>query len=116
MKVREIMTSPVQACMPETDLATVVSMMWARDCGIIPVVNPDQHVIGVLTDRDICMAVATRGGKRSREVRQAAPVIPGARVADLCAAPGGKTLGLAAKGAALVAACDLAVADRVRHP
>jgi CBS domain-containing protein len=47
--------------MPETNLATVVSMMWDTDCGIVPVVNQDGHVIGILTDRDISMAVATRG-------------------------------------------------------
>ncbi len=37
-----------------------------------------------------------------------AAVAPGSRVVDLCAAPGGKTVGLAA-GAGYVAACDLSV-------
>jgi CBS domain-containing protein len=61
MKVREIMSSPARRCSPETNLSTVGSMMWDRDCGIVPVVDHYGKVIGVLTDRDICMAVTTRG-------------------------------------------------------
>jgi len=34
--------------------------MWEQDCGVVPVVNEKKHVVGVVTDRDICMAVATR--------------------------------------------------------
>jgi CBS-domain-containing membrane protein len=34
--------------------------MWRQDCGIVPVLDDARRVIGVITDRDICMAVATR--------------------------------------------------------
>jgi CBS-domain-containing membrane protein len=34
--------------------------MWDFDCGSVPVVDPQNKLIGVITDRDICIAVATR--------------------------------------------------------
>lgn len=59
MKVREIMTTDVSSCQPETNLADAAKNMWGRDCGILPIVTGDGRVSGVITDRDICMAVAT---------------------------------------------------------
>lgn len=61
MKVQEIMTKDVQCCGPETNLALAAKMMWDSDCGALPVVNEEGRVIGMITDRDICMAVATKG-------------------------------------------------------
>lgn len=58
MEVRRIMTSNVAACMPETNLAAAAGLMWRHDCGVIPVIDGNQKVVGVITDRDICMAVA----------------------------------------------------------
>lgn len=66
MKVREIMTSDVKACRPETNLAEAVKLMWDRDCGVLPVVKTDGKVFGVITDRDICIAMATRGETADR--------------------------------------------------
>jgi CBS domain-containing protein len=60
MKVKELMSTDVKSCTPETDLATVARMMWDGDCGIIPVVDGQRHITGVITDRDICIAAATR--------------------------------------------------------
>ena len=61
MKVKEVMTSPIQTCAPGTNLAAVATMMWDSDCGALPVVDHDGKVVGVITDRDICIAVATKG-------------------------------------------------------
>lgn len=60
MKVKELMSTDVKSCREETDLATVVRMMWEGDCGIVPVVDDQLHVTGVVTDRDICVAAGTR--------------------------------------------------------
>jgi CBS domain-containing protein len=70
MKVQEIMTRDVKTCRPETNLAEAVKLMWERDCGVLPVVRSDGKVFGMITDRDICVALATRGQTADRiEVR-----------------------------------------------
>lgn len=60
MKVRDVMTCNVFTCRPETDLAAVAKIMWDGDCGAVPVVDGGGKAIGMITDRDICMAVATQ--------------------------------------------------------
>jgi CBS domain-containing protein len=66
MKVREIMTSDVKTCRAETNLAEAVKSMWERDCGVLPVVKADGRVSMMITDRDICVALATRGQTADR--------------------------------------------------
>lgn len=60
MKVQDIMTQDVRSCRPETNLADAAMRMWRNDCGFLPVVAENQKVVGVITDRDICMAAATK--------------------------------------------------------
>ncbi len=60
MKVQNIMTSDVEACGPESDLAAAAAIMWRKDCGSVPVVDAEGRIVGMITDRDICMAVSTR--------------------------------------------------------
>ena len=60
MKVRDLLTSDVKSCRADTDLATAATTMWDYDCGVVPIVNDECKVIGMLTDRDICIAAATR--------------------------------------------------------
>lgn len=67
MKVKDIMIHPVQSCGPESNLATAAMMMWDTDCGVLPVVNFEGKVIGMITDRDICMAAATKS-RHSSEI------------------------------------------------
>ena len=31
-------------------------MMWDCDCGVVPVVNNERRIVGMVTDRDICIA------------------------------------------------------------
>jgi len=66
MKVRDLMTSDVRTCRPDTNLAEAVSAMWEGDCGALPVVNDEGRVTGMITDRDICIALATRGRSADR--------------------------------------------------
>jgi CBS domain-containing protein len=60
MLVRDIMTTAVQTCQPSADLAAAAKLMWDYDCGFLPVVDAAGLVVGVITDRDICIACATR--------------------------------------------------------
>lgn len=60
MKVKELMTTDVKRCSPETNLAAAAKIMWEGDCGAVPVTDESNHVVGVITDRDICIAAATR--------------------------------------------------------
>ena len=60
MKVKDLMTTDVKRCSPETNLASAAKIMWEGDCGAVPVTDERDHVVGVITDRDICIAAATR--------------------------------------------------------
>lgn len=57
--VEDIMTRTPWCCAPETNLAEVSALMWKHDCGALPVVS-DGHVLGILTDRDLAIALGTR--------------------------------------------------------
>ena len=59
MKIRDIMTPEPRTCTPETTLAAAAGLMWDTECGILPVVEHGA-LVGVVTDRDICIALATR--------------------------------------------------------
>ncbi len=60
MSVRDLMSTPPRTCRPDTDLGTVAQMMWDGDCGFVPVIDASGRLVGVITDRDICIATATR--------------------------------------------------------
>lgn len=68
MKVQEVMTEDVKACFPDTNLAAAVALMCENDCGILPVVVDGGTAVGVITDRDIAIAVGTRG-RAPEEIR-----------------------------------------------
>jgi CBS domain-containing protein len=61
MKVENVMTQPVESVLPGTNLGEVIHVMWGKDCGIVPVVDEADRLIDVITDRDICIALGTRG-------------------------------------------------------
>ena len=61
MKVKEVMTPDPQACAPTNSAAEAAGLMWQCDCGVLPVVTDDGTVVGLITDRDICMAGALKG-------------------------------------------------------
>jgi CBS domain-containing protein len=60
MKVREVMTQSAVCCGPETNVGRAVELMWNRNVGMLPVVDSDGKLVGVITDRDICIAMGTR--------------------------------------------------------
>jgi CBS domain-containing protein len=60
MKVREIMTTALYTCRRDTNLGEATRLMWMGNCGFLPVLGIDGRVCGVITDRDICIALGTR--------------------------------------------------------
>jgi CBS domain-containing protein len=60
MKVQDVMMRTPAFCSPETNLGAAVEILWNRNCGILPIVNTEQKVVGVVTDRDLCVALGTR--------------------------------------------------------
>lgn len=61
MKVRDIMKHEPCVTTPGSTLAEVGRIMADAGCGFLPVRGHGQHVVGVLTDRDVALAVTTRG-------------------------------------------------------
>jgi len=60
MQVKEIMTQNPQSCRVDDNLAQAAELLWDNNCGALPVLDEQGKPIGMLTDRDICIAVGTR--------------------------------------------------------
>ena len=61
MKVSELMTTDVAACLATDSLNRAAQIMWERRCGSVPVVDPSGRLVGMITDRDVGMAAYTQG-------------------------------------------------------
>ena len=63
MNVEQIMSKDVATCGPDDTLNEAARLMWERDCGFVPIAEPgpNRRLVGVVTDRDVCMAAYTRG-------------------------------------------------------
>ena len=61
MNVSQLMNPNVETCRPEDSLAVAAGKMWERDVGCLPVVGADGRGVGLITDRDICMAGYIQG-------------------------------------------------------
>lgn len=62
-RVEELMQKDVSVCREDAPMTEAARIMWEHDCGFVPVVAGDGsgRVVGVITDRDVCMAAYTRG-------------------------------------------------------
>lgn len=60
MKVKEIMVRSPKCCDPSLNCAAAVELLWSTGCGALPVVNAERKLVGIVTDRDICIALGTR--------------------------------------------------------
>jgi CBS domain-containing protein len=65
MKVKDLMKTRVATCRPETNLAEATALMWDNDCGVLPVAGGLGALVGMVTDRDICIALGTRNVRSS---------------------------------------------------
>jgi CBS domain-containing protein len=62
MKISDLMTRTVQVCRATDTLDRAAALMWDHDIGSVPVIDEHGRVIGMVTDRDACMAAYTCGG------------------------------------------------------
>lgn len=61
MRVRDLMTTSVASVPNNQPLSAAARLMWDCDCGAIPVVeDSSDRVVGIITDRDICMSTWSR--------------------------------------------------------
>ena len=58
MQIHEIMTASPITCTPQTSLGVAASRMAESNCGILPVVDAKGKLVGIITDRDICLAMS----------------------------------------------------------
>ncbi|HSG40336.1 MAG TPA: CBS domain-containing protein [Thermoanaerobaculia bacterium] len=65
MKVSDIMRREARTCFWWNDLAAAGRTMAEVECGVLPVLNELGQVMGMITDRDICLAVTSRDAKPS---------------------------------------------------
>jgi CBS domain-containing protein len=65
MKVKDVMKTNVSFCSTEDSLMKAAEVMRHRDCGVVPIIDEDKKVVGMLTDRDLCLAVVARNRKAS---------------------------------------------------
>jgi CBS domain-containing protein len=60
MNVAQLMSKDVKTCHQTDTLDVAVRAMWELDIGAVPVVDTLDQVIGIVTDRDACMAAFTQ--------------------------------------------------------
>jgi CBS domain-containing protein len=74
MKVKDVMMGTPYCVSLQANLGMATELMWKGNCGFLPVVDAEKKVCGVVTDRDICVALGTRnqpaGEVRVEEVVQ----------------------------------------------
>jgi CBS domain-containing protein len=57
--VEQLMSQPAIACHRRDTLMVAAALMLEHDCGAIPITVDDNRLVGILTDRDVCMAAYT---------------------------------------------------------
>jgi len=82
MQVSDAAVRDVQTVREDSTLAEAGRRLRDSDCGVLPVVDSDHHVVGILTDRDLALALTagdaaasamTVGEAMTREVQICRP-------------------------------------------
>ena len=61
MNVQDVMSRDVRCVRTVEHLDAAARILWEGDCGFVPVLDAGDALVGVLTDRDLCMATYTQG-------------------------------------------------------
>jgi CBS domain-containing protein len=60
MKIAQIMMKDVKTCHQTDMLDVATKLMWDFDIGAVPILDDFGQIIGIVTDRDACMAAFTQ--------------------------------------------------------
>jgi CBS domain-containing protein len=63
--VKDVMAQAPRTCRPGSNLAAAAEMLRTAKCGALPVVDENERLVGILTDRDICIRLGTLDRKPS---------------------------------------------------
>ena len=66
MKVQDVMISPARSCTPDAAIVDAARTMRDNHCGALPVLDEKGGPVGIITDRDICMALVRKVGFPAR--------------------------------------------------
>ena len=58
MTVKHLMTAPVKTCRASALVSEAARTMLEDNCGCLPVTDGKGRLAGIITDRDVCLAVA----------------------------------------------------------
>ena len=63
MRIRHVMTKDPSCCVPSDSAVRAAKVMRDERAGIVPIIENEQsqRIIGVVTDRDLCMNVVAEG-------------------------------------------------------
>ncbi len=59
--VSELMSREVHSVHLGDSLNAAARLMWEHEIGCLPVLSHDGHLVGLITDRDVCMGAYTTG-------------------------------------------------------
>jgi CBS domain-containing protein len=74
MKIKHVMTKDPTCCVPSDTAQRAAKIMRDEDTGVVPIIENEQSrkVIGIVTDRDLCMNVVAEGrDPRATQVHEA---------------------------------------------
>src|ERR1700720_2520961 len=60
MKGHDVMKRGAVCCRADANVGAAVELLWVNNSGMLPVVGNSGKLEGVVTDRDICIAMGTR--------------------------------------------------------
>jgi CBS domain-containing protein len=70
MTLKDLMTAPVITCRSNASLGEAARLMLDENRGCLPIVDGRGQLAGILTDRDVCLAVARHSDPAKTAVRE----------------------------------------------
>jgi len=63
MRIKHVMTKDPTCCVPSDTAQCAAKIMRDEDTGVVPIIENEQSrkVIGIVTDRDLCMNIVAEG-------------------------------------------------------